>query len=229
MKIAASAHAAAAISITNYYLTSYYNQQKKAETTNSEEITLPLEPAKSVLPLKKELENASNVFAKYKNKISSFFLITQKTSSSTANDDDEKKSNEKTGLKQLISNYGEDEEAEEEEIVAEQESTIKKNVTAEQEQEEQESDEVDESDESDIEIITTSELKNKTYNNKRNYLLPSLKASYFPLKASVHNLNESNNRSLIVAEKTKNALTFLGNGMSSVQNKQLKLNDILFR
>ena len=227
MKIAASAHAAAAISITNYYLTSYYNQQKKTETTNSEEITLPVEPAKPVLPLKKELENASNVFAKYKNKISSFFLITQKTSSSSANDDDEKKSNEKTGLKQLISNYGEDEE--EEEKVVEQESTIKKNVTAEQEQEEQESDELDESDESDIEIITTSELKNKTYNNKRNYLLPSLKASYFPLKASVHNLNESNNRSLIVAEKTKNALTFLGNGMSSVQNKQLKLNDILFR
>ncbi len=211
-------------------MTSYYNQQKKAETTNSEEITLPVEPAKPVLPLKKELENASNVFAKYKNKISSFFLITQKTttSSSAANDDDEKKSNEKTGLKQLISNYGEDEEEEEEEKVVEQESTIKKIVTAEQEQEEQESDELDESDESDIEIITTSELKNKTYNNKRNYLLPSLKASYFPLKASVHNLNESNNRSLIVAEKTKNALTFLGNGMSSVQNKQLKLNDILF-
>ena len=56
-------------------MSAYYNQQKKETTNNTETTSMPvveLEPPKPVLPLKKELENASNVFAKYKNKISSF-------------------------------------------------------------------------------------------------------------------------------------------------------------
>ena len=66
----------------------------------------------------------------------------------------------------------------------------------------------DESD-SELEIVTTSELKAGSA-IQRNYLLPSIKASYFPLKASI---NASGN--------------FMPRFAQSRQNGSL--NDILYR
>lgn len=201
--------------MTNYYLQSYYTQQQTdKEVDKTVDIAEIAEPTKPVVPLKTELENASSIFAKYKNKISSFFLSTQKVEETT------KKTVESSGLNLLMSNYGDDANVSDTEIVEE----IKKPVLVKEAENELSSEDNDESDESDIEIVTTSELKQ--LNVTRNYLMPSLKASYFPLKASIHQINASNNRSLIAVEKTKSALTFLGNGVAV--GKQLKLNDILF-
>jgi hypothetical protein len=213
---AATAHAAAAVAVTNYYMAAYYNQQQKA---GSEKDVIEVEPVKPVVPLKKELENASSIFAKYKDKISSFFINTQKV-------EEAKKVKDTTGLKLLISNYGDDADmsGNEEEHKEAEKNKIETKLAKKVEMIDSDDDDDEQSDESDIEIVTTSEVKQAF--TRRNYLLPSLKASYFPLKASIHEVNQLNNRSLIAVEKTKNALTFLGNGISG--QKQLKLNDILF-
>lgn len=208
-------------------MTAYYGQQQKE--AGGQEADLPSEPVvKPVVPLKKELENASSVFAKYKSKISCFFEVTKKVEEKLSSKKNEATSSKDgSALKQLVTNYGDDDkesenEKEEEEDLDETskkgEDKVKDNDGVE------EVDTASDEDESDYEIVTTSELKQA--NERRNYLMPSLKASYFPLKASLTKLNEISKRSLIAVEKTKNAITFLGNG-TNVQ-KQLKLNDILF-
>lgn len=48
-------------------------------------------------------------------------------------------------------------------------------------------DSTDQEDDSDIEIYTTSEISQGSA--RRNYLLPSIKTNYFPLKSSIHDRN----------------------------------------
>ena len=94
------------------------------------------------------------------------------------NDDPEAPKKKTSGLNLLISSYNDDEE--EEEKIEKKKIEIVKSVKS------KESDFSDDSgsDDSDIEIVTTSELKFGG-SEKRNYLVPSLKASYFPLQASI--------------------------------------------
>ena len=88
----------------------------------------------------------------------------------------------------------------------------------------------------DLEIITTSELKHSYQFKKRNYLLPSLKAINFPLKASLNSKDfnkflKKQPETLIAAEKSKFGLTFLGNSSRCTNNfgqRQNKLYDILY-
>lgn len=197
-----------------------------------------------VVPLKTEIEKASSTFAKYRDKISNFFINTKKLEDVLKEKSENKILDiESTGLNKLIVDYSENEgesSAEEEVMEVKVDPEVRRTVL-------RDTEEVDESDDEDedglvsdianlddIEIITTSELKSNLYKNI-NYLLPSLKASYFPLKASLDyfDINKVNAtpEELIAVEKSKCALTFLGTPSKisgGIGQKRVKLADILF-
>jgi hypothetical protein len=248
---AAAAHANAAV---NAYSYAYYYQQQvelQGDTKFPE-----------IVPLKTEIEKASNTFAKYKDKISSFFQTSKKLETTISKIN----KNQMSNLNKLMIDYSDnlsesdDEELDEAKEVerdkavdnqklfsllksikeseinkpSEKENQSKQDEDADKEDDE---DNIGEDDDDELEIITTSELKSQRI--KPNYLIPSLKASYFPLKASLdtHFLNSSlsdkqaNNSNLLIAvEKSKCALTFLGNSYNCLKAnpKQQKLSDILY-
>jgi hypothetical protein len=91
----------------------------------------------------------------------------------------------------------------------------------------------------DLEIVTTSELKSGQSQLGRNFLLPSLKSTYFPLKASLDyscvltEKGRSDLKELIGLEKSKGALTFMGpigsiSKADSKFSKRASLKSILF-
>ncbi|CAF0726541.1 unnamed protein product [Brachionus calyciflorus] len=171
-----------------------------------------------VVPLKTELENASSIFGILKEKISSFLTLSKKLN-------EIKKSETKP---KLIADYSDEEEESDLEIIEEKKTEVKEN------------EEEDSEDDEDLEIVMTSELKSNQI--ERNYLLPSLKASLFPLKASLMNTeNEPENleNELIAVEQSKFALTFLANAktmtnsnsfleMNFNKRQNVKLSDILY-
>lgn len=112
------------------------------------------------------------------------------------------------------------------------------NETRQQQQDEESDDEDEEVDDScetdlerqcDLEIMTTSEIKSNMYGS-RNYLIPSLKASLFPLKATrdyscvtiVDKTLSVND--LIAFEKSNGGLTFMGRSGSILSNQQANNN-----
>ena len=262
---AAVAHAQAGISAYNYMC--YYYQQQQLRLQNKkpgEEIELP----KPVVPLKTELEKASTAFSLLKDKISNFFSI----SKSVMNEDRVKPKPRLEPVKKLIVDYDDDEENSEDDVVEVKKSEeeikpktskisskldrFKKRMGSDLDDDDEDEDSDDEingkSDSNefvfndldkncDLEIITTSEIRSGQY-KKKNYLLPSLKALNFPLKASLEfNMASSQQKqsqiknkvpdTLIAVEKSKCGLTFLGTPSkftNSFGQRQNKLNDILF-
>ena len=91
----------------------------------------------------------------------------------------------------------------------------------------------------DLEIVTTSELKSGQSQLGRNFLLTSLKSTYFPLKASLDyscvltEKGRSDLKELFGLEKSKGALTFMGpigsiSKADSKFSKRASLKSILF-
>jgi hypothetical protein len=236
-------------------------KKKAIEMGEEENVT-----AKPVVPLKKELENASNTFEKYKSKISNFFVNTKKLEHLT-NEMSKKTSanSELTGLNKLMLDYSDEEEdAEKEEdadvVIDEKQSSappsqsliVPKVAEIVNDKEDDDDDDDDDQDDfltdlgqnCDLEIVTTSEVRANLYNHARNYVLPSLKASYFPLKASLDyssvGLGTSgiggggggdSQASFIAMEKSKSALTLMGRAgsvLSDSKQRRVKLTDILF-
>ena len=166
------------------------------------------------VPLKTEIENACSKFGLLKEKISNFLTLS-KLSENKKNDSKPK----------LIADYSDESENESEDDVQVEEKS------------EEESE-----DEDDLDIVMTSDLKSDIM--ERNYLLPSLKASYFPLKASLINHNiepeqDIDQSELIAVEQSKFGLVFLSNArtMNDSENflatsfnkkKNVKLSDILY-
>ena len=245
---AACAHSSASINAYNYCL--YYQQQLKLNESQPEaEISVEdIANIKTpVVPLETELRNASSKFSLLKNKISTFFQATSKLNESTPKA-------KKAGANKLIADYDDEDEDDEEEEEAKLNEISLEETRAKMHAKtvppvvvlDDEDSDIDEDDNDnsilfndldkncDLEIITTSELKQQL--KKRNYLLPSLKALNFPLKASLNfnNLNmfiKKTPDTLVAVEKSKSALTFLGNpnrmphGFGKRQNK---LYDILY-
>jgi len=243
---AAAAHANANV---NAYAYAYYYQQQvelQGDTKFPE-----------IVPLKTEIEKASNTFAKYKDKISSFFQTSKKLETTISKIN----KNQMSNLNKLMINYSDNlSESDDDEDTQSQSNPNREDKAADsqklltllksikesqsnkpsekenQNKEDENSDKEDgeEDDDEELEIITTSELRSQRI--KPNYLMPSLKASYFPLKASLDsnllisslpNKQAHNSNLLIAVEKSKYALTFLGNSNSTNQ-KQQKLSNILY-
>lgn len=242
---AASAHSTAAITAYTY---SYYNYVNANEGEGSKKNALP----PPIVPIRTEIEKASNTFAKYKDKISSFFQTT------TQKEEKKPKSVEVqvkgfAALKDLMAAYSDNMKDEKDDSTDsssdEEEENVKKRVKTEEskkveetkkvEKEVETSDEEEEDEnelfysdldkDCDLEIVMTSELKSEEP-NKRNYLLPSLKACYLPLKASLTAITlttpQANLEQSIVSEKSRHGLTFMGPSYSSARNR--KLSDILY-
>ena len=259
---AACAHSSAAINAYNYSI--YYQQQlKQQEITGSVVVSKDeIEEIKSpVVPLKTELKNASSKFSLFKERISSFFRTTKK-----ANNEKIVStpiiSTKKDGLNKLIADYDQDDDDDDDRNktsesdikikqpnLNETQQLISKKASLINLEDDDESYTDDEEDlvgdsivfndldkNCDLEIITTSELKQFGYYKKRNYLLPSLKAINFPLKASLSFRDPSRfikkaPDTLIAVEKSKCGLTFLGNSNkynNSFGQKQNKLYEILY-
>ena len=215
---------------------------------------MPMLPA---LPSSDELAKASTTFAKYKNKISSFFQQSldkmhkqeQQEAAHEHRKKSKKKKEEASGLlgRKLVANYDDEMDTRntsddsddddngrdnDETRIAKLLQTLKGGgggggVQQEQPQQKKTGDEDDEDDdedddECDLEIVMTSER-----NAQRNYILPSLKAVYFPLKASLAqsdrqqqqqqhqpiaatSMSTTPNGARIAIEKSSKALTFLG-------------------
>jgi len=182
--VAATAHAAAACVASSHFYSSFYPQPEGKAPINIIEQLAPV-------PIKTQVETASTKFASLKDKISNFFNTMSKKEKSV----DE---SAKSGLNLLISNYVDENE---EETINEGDDLVELNINNKKKESDQESDS-----ESDLEIVTTSEIKTGLSN--RNYLLPSLKASYFPLQASLQMENKSNSLS-VNDHNTKNLKDFL--------------------
>jgi len=159
--VAATAHAAAACVASSHFYSAYYPQAEGKIPVGMIEEPAPV-------PIKTQVATASTKFASLKDKISSFF-----STMSRKEEDEPSGLARKSGLNLLISNYNE-EEVEGEKM---EEEARRKDVESDDES----------GSESELEIVTTSELKSES--SPRNYLLPSLKASYFPLQASLMNGN----------------------------------------
>jgi hypothetical protein len=257
---AASAHSTAALTAYAYTYYQYYNQQNP-----DNKMTLELAKVEPVVPIKTEIEKASDTFAKYKDKISSFFSSSKKIDEESAQK--AKKQVETmpkaSGLKNLLAAYGgstneegecsssdsdsDDENSKNKSSVKPEKTEVPNTVSAEPitngkhatttvEIVETESDtesvhEIDDDDymlndlnaECELEIVTTSELRADASN--RNYLLPSLRASYFPLKASLELEQVNLSENVVVSEKSKFGLTLLGSGC---KNSHRSLSDILY-
>lgn len=197
--------------------TAHYSAAVSAANYNYYYQNLPDEAKNKAVkvPLKTEIDNAFSKFGLLKEKISTFLTLSKMT---------ENKNNEKKP--KLIADYSDESE----------------NDTDDEDVQVEEKSEEESEDEDDLEIVMTSDLKSK--HNERNYLLPSLKASYFPLKASLINLNiesdeQSDQNELIAVEQSKFGLAFLANAktmtysdnfLASSLNKRVnvKLSDILF-
>lgn len=257
---AACAHSSAAINAYNYSI--YYQQQLKLQESPGKVISKEeLEQIKSpVVPLVTELKNASSKFSLFKEKISSFFRTTKKITNEK-NINTPNTITKKDGLHKLIADYdqdGDDDDhdktGDESELKIKQPNLnetkqfISKKASIMNLEDDEESCTDDEDDlggdsilfndldkNCDLEIITTSELK-MGYYKKRNYLLPSLKAINFPLKASL-SFNDPSRfikkvpDTLIAVEKSKCGLTFLGNSNKYTNcfgQKQNKLYEILY-
>lgn len=241
---AASAHSTAAITAYTY---SYYNYVNASEGEGSKKSALP----PPIVPIRTEIEKASSTFAKYKDKISSFFQTnTQKEEKKAKSVEVEVKGF--AALKDLMAAYSDnlkgekdessDSSSDEDEEIAKKRLKTEENKKEETKQVEKEAETSDdeEDDENelfytdldkdcDLEIVMTSELKSEEP-NKRNYLLPSLKACYLPLKASLTAITlttpQANLEESIVSEKSRHGLTFMGPSYSSARNR--KLSDILY-
>lgn len=174
-------------------------------------------------------------------------------------------SSELTALNKLVPDYDDDDDDEDDEdnkkeeennrpkenevLVVEQPVVAAKNVnTSQQAAAEKSDDEEIEEDDSwetdldsrcDLEIVTTSELKSGQSQLGRTFLLPSLKSTYFPLKASLDyscvltENGRSDLKELIGLEKSKGALTFMGtigsiSKADSKFSKRTSLKSILF-
>lgn len=214
---------------------------------------------KPQLPLRQELENASHTFEKYKSKISSFFInskklenLTKKMSTTSElsglnklvpdyDDDEEDQDNknehdEKSSTNNLNTENENDVKtpAPNDEVVVTASSENEQTTMAPKNDESDEEDNFDDICETDLEkqcdleIVTTSELKSNMY-GRRNYVPPSLKASYFPLKASrdyscvldnqMMTMTIKSNE-LIGSEKSTGALTVMGSIGSIFGNQQ---------
>ena len=207
------------------------------------------------------MKNASSKFSLFKERISSFFRTTKK-----ANNEKIVStpiiSTKKDGLNKLIADYDQDDDEDDDRNktsesdikikqpnLNETQQLISKKASLINLEDDDESYTDDEEDlvgdsivfndldkNCDLEIITTSELKQFGYYKKRNYLLPSLKAINFPLKASLSFRDPSRfikkaPDTLIAVEKSKCGLTFLGNSNkynNSFGQKQNKLYEILY-
>ena len=218
---AATAHAAATLTATNQYYASVYQSQNQHRE----------DMIKAKAFSKEEIKKASNTFATFKDKIANFF----ETSKQVETKINEMKENASSGLQLLMSNYGNDDSEAEEDAETKNGNKSVKCTEITKEKSDSETEEEDEpDDDEDLEIVTTSEIRDQL--TQPNYLLPSLKASYFPLKASleISNLKPTkNSNNLIIVEKSKYALTFLGNSIglsNSVGSRNRpKLSDILFK
>lgn len=170
-------------------------------------------------------------------------------------------SSELTALNKLVPDYDDDNDDDEDDednkkeeekvkenevVVLEQPVIAAKNVntnTSQQAAAEKSDDEESEEDDSwetdldsrcDLEIVTTSELKSGQSQIVRNFLLPSLKSTYFPLKASLDyscvltENGRSDLKELIGLEKSKGALTFMGpiGSISKADSKFSKRNSL---
>jgi hypothetical protein len=242
---AATAHIAAASSITaSYYYASTPEYQKQQQQMYD-----AAEKKANALPLTTEIENASNTFAKYKKRLASFFEkkeVFEKKESVPSTSHKEKSSNP---LMELIAHYADKNENELLKLNNNNNNNNnnKKNQNDDSSDDAKDNDNVYSEDEDDddgddddtqLQIVTTSELKKNPH--KFNYLMPSLKATYFPLKASLQTPNYENQnetQKLVAVENTANALTFLGTPSSITtsfynanerQNKRLQLADILY-
>jgi hypothetical protein len=258
---AASAHSTAALTAYAYNYYQYYNQQNP-----DNQISLEMPKVEtSVVPLKTEIEKASDTFAKYRDKISSFFTSSKKIEEESANRAKQLDDLPKTsGLNRLVAAYGgsnnedgecsssesdnDDDNAKKiqpaskptaHEVIAtisldsvkdgKQEAVVAN--TLENESDDESVGEVDDDDyllndldaDCELEIVTTSELRANPF--ERNYLLPSLKASYFPLKASLESEQINLSENLIVSEKSKFGVTLLGSGYKRTNRS---LSDILY-
>jgi hypothetical protein len=228
---AASAHVSAALNANYYYYYyKYYDQSKQGENVNSDTKST----ACTYVPQKDELEKASSVFTMYKNKISNFFdLVNKKASIENCEDKEKYKASEVI----LVNDYSEAEEDNNHSSSnISKDATQKSKENASNTDDDDGDDDYDEGDRDnnyDLDIYTTSELRHM----RLNFLTPSLKASYFPLKASMDHSNIQVTRksnSLIAIEKSKKALTFLGApssmnfGGGIVLQSRPKLSDILY-
>jgi hypothetical protein len=262
---AACAHSSAAINAYNYSIY-YQQQLKLQESQASVNVTKEaLDEIKSpVVPLVTELKNASNKFSLFKEKISSFFRTTKQVT--TEKTSTPSNSTKKDGLNKLIADYDDDQEndgddddhennADESDLKIKQpnfnetKQLISKKASIVNLEDDEESYTDDDDDlvgnsiifndlgnNCDLEIITTSELKQSDYYKKRNYLLPSLKAINFPLKASLSfndpiRFVKKAPDTLIAVERSKCGLTFLGNSnkyTNSFGQKQNQLHEILY-
>ena len=219
-----------------------------------------------VVPLVTELKNASSKFSLFKEKISSFFrttkqVATEKTPSTPSNstkkdglnkliadyDDDEENDDDDDGghknadeseLKIKQPNFNDTKQ-----LLISKKASIVDLDDDEESYTDDEDDLVGDSiifndlgNNCDLEIITTSELKQSDCYKKRNYLLPSLKAINFPLKASLSfndpiRFVKKAPDTLIAVERSKCGLTFIGNSnkyTNSFGQKQNKLYEILY-
>jgi hypothetical protein len=234
---AACAHTSAAINAYNYSI--YYQQQLKLQ--QSQPSAAPLDPSASkddheqfahikppILPLETELKNAADKFSLLKSKISGFFKIEASNAKNTSS-----KANNKNGLNKLIADYDNDEDKDADLlfVVENKKSSVLSHTTATDDGETEDGDDDDDDDDNstffndldkncDLEIVTTSELKQQS--KKRNYLVPSLKAINFPLKASIN--FKSPNR-FVNKSSTNNANRRTDNSFGQKQNK---LYDILY-
>ena len=247
--IAATAHSSAAMYAYNYQYYQYYQQINQ---NGSSDILPPIKP----VPLKEDIEKASSAFAKFKSKISTFFLASEQLEKSSSKLTNSKKKSEMTGLNKLIADYSDDsndslylngklddnqiEEDVDDEIklmnivnTLKKSNEIKNQLTSGKKLLNGNKKEVnghdssdDEEEYEDLEIVTTSEIKSGLY-EKINYLLPSLKATYFPLMSSLNQKDYHFNNVQIAVEKSSSALTLLGPNNHNSQRK-IKLSDILY-
>ncbi len=242
--IAASAHSSAAMYAYNY---SYYQYYQQINQNGSSDILPPMKP----VPLKEDIEKASSAFAKFKSKISTFFLASEKLEKSSKL---KNKSTKKSDVNKLVADYSDDsndslylneyldvneKEVDDEIKLMNLVNTLKKsneiknqlkngkkllNGSKKEMNGHDSSDDEDEHE--DLEIVTTSEIKSGLYDNI-NYLLPSLKATYFPLMSSLKQNDYKFNNVQIAVEKSSSALTLLGPNNNNSQRK-IKLSDILY-